>query len=138
MAELKTKPTDLSVRAYLDAIDDETRRKDCRSLAALMKRVTRRKPVMWGTSIVGFGSYHYKYASGHEGDMCVVGFSSRKGNISIYLLSGFAGKENLLAELGKHKKGKGCLYVRRLADVRLPVLQELISRAVAEIGERYP
>ena len=138
MAELITKPTDLSVDAYLDAIVDETRRQDCRALVKLMSAVTKHAPKMWGASIVGFGSYHYKYASGHEGDTCSVGFSSRKGDISIYILSGFEEHDALLAKLGKHKVGKVCLYVRRLSDIDLPILEQLVSRSVAEVRRRYP
>ena len=138
MAELKTKSTDLSVDAYLDAIVDETRRQDCRALVKLMSAVTKHAPKMWGTSIVGFGAYHYKYASGHEGDTCSVGFSSRKGDISIYILSGFEEHDALLAKLGKHKVGKACLYVRRLSDIALPILEQLVSRSVAEVRRRYP
>ena len=105
-----------------------------------MKKATGCEPTLWGTSIVGFDSYHYKYASGHEGDACVVGFSSRKGDISIYLTVGHdnAEKQALLAQLGKHKTGKACLYIKRLADVQLPVLEKLILQSVAEIKRRYP
>jgi hypothetical protein len=138
MYEAKTKPTDLSVAAYLEAIEDASRRRDCMELAALMRRVTGCEPKMWGSSIVGFDSYHYRYASGHEGDSCVVGFSSRKGDISVYLLAGYEGAEALLAQLGKHKIGKACLYIKRLADVQLPILDQLVVRSVAEIKRRYP
>lgn len=138
MADLKTKPTDASVRDYLDAIKDEQRRQDCEALISLMKRVTKHEPRMWGPSIVGFGSYHYKYASGHEGDSCLAGFSSRKDAISIYGVGGCVANQKLLPELGKHKAGKGCLYVKRLSDIRLPVLQKLVTQAVAEIKSRYP
>jgi hypothetical protein len=139
MYEAKTKQTTSSVAAYLGKIEDDERRKDCKALAALMKRVTGSVPRMWGTSIVGFESFHYKYASGHEGDTCVVGFSSRKGEISVYLLSGFGGAEakKLLSELGRHKTGKGCLYIRRLADVQLPVLERLVAHSVADTRRRY-
>jgi hypothetical protein len=138
MYEAKTKPTESSVSAYLDAIEDEGRRKDCKELAKLMTRVTGCEPKMWGTSIVGFDQYHYKYASGHQGDACIVGFSSRKGDLSVFMVAGYEGAEGLLAELGKHKLGKACLYVKRLSDVRMPVLEKLLARAVAEIRRRYP
>ena len=138
MYEAKTKPTGSSVAAYLEAIADEGRRKDCKEIAAIMARVTGCSAEMWGTSIVGFGRYHYRYASGHEGDSCVVGFASRKGDISIYLMGGYEGAEALLAQLGKHKIGKACLYIRRLADVQLPVLEQLVARSVAFIRHRYP
>ena len=136
--QAKTKPTALSVAAYLDAIADDTRRADCMQLAALMARVTRCEPAMWGTAIVGFGSYHYRYDSGHEGDTCLVGFSSRKGDISVYLMGGYAGAEQLLDQLGRHKIGKACLYIKRLADVQLPVLEQLVVRSVAFVRQRYP
>ena len=138
MAEPKTKATRASVDNYLDAIGDELRRDDCRTLVKLMRRVTKEPPVMWGTSIVGFGSYHYRYASGHEGDSCLAGFSSRKGDISIYVTAGFEGQEPLLAKLGKHKAGKVCLYVKRLADVDLELLESLVEGSVAEMRRRYP
>lgn len=138
MAEPKTKATRASVDHYLDAIGDELRRDDCRTLVKLMRRVTKEPPVMWGTSIVGFGSYHYRYASGHEGDSCLAGFSSRKGDISIYVTAGFEGQEPLLANLGKHKAGKVCLYVKRLADVDLELLESLVEGSVAEMRRRYP
>jgi hypothetical protein len=138
MAEAKTKPTGASVKAHLDAIEDESRRKDCKALAALMKRVTGCTPKMWGPGIVGFGSYHYEYASGHSGDSCLVGFSSRKGDISVYLMPGFEGGDELFAALGRHRRGKGCLYLRRLADVDLAVLEQLVARSFAETRRRYP
>src|SRR5262245_57882590 len=106
MAENKTKPTEASVEAYFAGIDDETRRQDCQALARLMQQATKQEPTMWGTSIIGFGSYHYKYASGREGDSCVIGFSSRKGDISVYLSGEFPGRSELLAQLGRHKIGK--------------------------------
>ena len=138
MAEAKTQPTTQSVSSYLEDIDDDARRKDCKQLAALMKRVTGRAPVMWGTSIVGFDRYHYTYASGHKGQSCVVGFSARKGPISVYVSAGYDGAEDLLQQLGKHKIGKACLYINKLADVKLPVLEQLLVRAVAETKRRYP
>ena len=135
--EAKTKPTQASVAAYLDAIEDESRRKDCKALAALMKKVTGCAPKMWGTSIVGFDQYHYKYASGHEGDSCVIGFSSRKGPISVHLAAGCDVDLTLLPALGKHKMGKGCLYIAKLADVDIKVLERLLATAVAETKKRY-
>jgi hypothetical protein len=138
MAENKTKATAASVDSYIEAIDDEPRRKDCEALAKLMARATKQKPVMWGTSIVGFGSYHYKYESGREGDSCLTGFSSRKGDISVYLLADFPERDELLARLGKHKTAKGCLYIRKLSDVDPKVLEQLIAGSVAERKRRYP
>ena len=135
MYDAKTKPTKASVKAYLAAIDDPQRRADCQALADLMSRVSGCEPHMWGTSIVGFDSYHYKYDSGHEGDACVVGFSSRKDSISLYLMPGFdtPTTQALLAQLGKHKAAKACLYIKRLTDVQLPVLEKLIAHSIAEL-----
>ena len=138
MAELKTKQTDASVEVYLNAIENADRRDDCRTLAAIMRRVTKHEPKMWGSSIVGFGSYHYRYASGHEGDACLAGFSSRKAEITLYLMPGLDAKQTLLAALGKHKAGKGCLYVKRLSDIDVRVLEKLIRESVAELRRRYP
>jgi len=138
MAEAKTKATRASVDKYIAAIGDEPRRDDCRALVRLMTRVTKEPPAMWGPSIVGFGSYHYRYASGHEGSSCLAGFAPRKGDISIYVTSGFEGKEALLARLGKHKTGKVCLYVKRLADIDLDTLETLVERSVAEMRRRHP
>jgi hypothetical protein len=132
MAENKTRKTDASVQGYLAAIDDDMRRKDCEALATLMRRATKHPPRMWGSSIVGFGSYHYTYESGREGDSCLVGFSSRKGDISLYGLNAAAHARGLLASLGKHKAGKGCVYIKRLADVDLKVLAKLVASAAAE------
>jgi hypothetical protein len=132
MAANKTKATGASVDGYLAGIADEGRRKDCRDLARLMAKATREKPAMWGPSIVGFGSYHYKYDSGREGDSCLTGFSSRKSDISVYLTGSFPGREELLSKLGKHKMAKACLSIRRLADVDLDVLEQLVVRSVAE------
>ncbi len=140
MYEAKTKLTEASVEGYLSGIAEESRREDCKALVELMERVSGCPARMWGTSIVGFGSYHYKYASGHEGDSCLVGFSSRKGDISIYLMPGYESAEAqaLLAGLGRHKVGKACLYVRRLSDIQLPVLEQLVARSVSEIRRLYP
>jgi len=133
----KTKVTQASVDGYIAAIDDESRRKDCEALAKLMAKATKQQPKMWGTSIVGFGSYHYKYESGREGDSCLTGFSSRKADISVYLMASFSGHDELLSRLGKHKMGKGCLYIRKLSDVDLKVLEHLVVGSVAEVKRRY-
>jgi hypothetical protein len=129
MAELKTKVSRASVAAFVAAINDESVRKDCRLLIAIMKRVTGERPRMWGPAIIGFGAYHYIYASGHEGDMCRIGFSPRKNALSLYLTAGntFAGPR--FAALGKYKTGKGCLYIKRLSDVDIPTLTTIISDA---------
>jgi len=137
MAENKTKATDSSVDSYIDAIDDEIRRRDCRALAKLMAKVTKQKPKMWGPSIVGFGSYHYKYDSGREGDACLIGLSSRKGDISIYLTADFPGHDERLSRLGKHKMGKACLYIRKLDDVDPKVLEKLVVGSFADSQRRH-
>lgn len=131
MAETKTKPTEASVAAYLATIPDETRRRDCEALAKLMAKATQQPPKMWGPSIVGFGSLHYRYESGREGDTCLVGFSSRKGDISLYGLKAAPSHDALLPRLGKHRAGKGCLYLRTLGEVDLKVLEQLIAEAAA-------
>lgn len=137
MTENKTRPTGASVAAYLAAIEDATRRADCEALVTLMSDVTKEAPAMWGDSIVGFGSYHYRYDSGREGDMCATGFSSRKGDISVYLVASGAEQERLLARLGRHKMGKACLSLRRLSDVDGDVLRQLVAASVAEVRRRH-
>jgi len=137
MTENKTQPTDARVEDYLSAIEDETRRIDCEALVRLMSRVTKQAPRIWGGNIVGFGSYHYKYESGREGDAALTGFSSRKGDISVYLAASGTDQEQLLARLGKHKMGKACLYIRRLSDVDSMVLEQLVAASVAEVQRRY-
>lgn len=134
MAEMKTKETKASVQKFLKGIKDDDRRRDCTALVELMKEVTQAQPRMWGTSIVGFGSYHYKYASGREGDWFIVGFSPRKQDLTLYLLPGLAGRETLLSKLGKHRTGRSCLYVKRLADVDPVVLRQLVERSVKEMA----
>lgn len=129
MAENKTKATVNSVEDYIAAIDDDARRQDCEVLIQLMSKATKQPAVMWGDSIVGFGNYHYSYESGREGDICLVGFSSRKGDISLYGLFAAARHAELVANLGKSKSGKGCLYIRRLSEVDLQVLEALIKEA---------
>jgi hypothetical protein len=138
MAENKTKPTTISVLEFLDACTDETRRADAKALAKLMQKVTGNKPTMWGPSIVGFGSYHYTYESGREGDMPIVGFSPRKAANVLYGMIGFDGAEALLATLGKHTTGKGCLYIKKLAEVDVKVLETLVEKAVAATRARHP
>lgn len=130
MAELKTKPTKESVSKFLRAIQDEATRKDCQLLTKIMKEATGAQPKMWGPSIVGFGTYHYVYASGREGDWFLTGFSPRKQNLTLYIMSGFDEYEDLLGRLGKHKKSVSCLYVRSLGDLDLSVLKRLIRASV--------
>ena len=137
MAELKTKPTADSVVAFLGAIENETKRKDCFAICDMMEDISKHKPKMWGPSIVGFDSYHYKYESGHEGDMCMIGFSPRKQNITLYIGSGINNEPGLLKKLGKYKTGKGCLYIGKLTDVNEDVLKKLIKRSFDEIKNKY-
>ena len=136
MSENKTKQTQASVAKYFDGIQDDARRRDCEALARLMTKVTKEKPRMWGTSIVGFGIHHYKYESGREGEICLVGFSSRKSDINVYGVSSSPDHDALLSQLGKHKTGKGCLYIRKMSDVDQRVLERLIAGSVAERRRR--
>ncbi len=136
MTENKTKPTTSGVPAFLDACTDEARRADAKALAKLMQKVTGNQPAMWGPSIVGFDSYHYTYESGREGDMPIVGFSPRKAANVLYGTISFDGAEALLAKLGKHSTGKGCLYIKKLADVDIRVLERLVEKAVAATRSR--
>ena len=133
MAEIKTKPTAKSVEKFLKSIDDDEKREDSLKLLKLMKQVTRAQPKMWGDSIVGFGDYHYKYASGREGDWFLCGFSPRKQNISIYIMCGFKPYAPLMKKLGNHKAGASCLYIKRLSDVEVPVLKELLADSVKRL-----
>jgi len=130
MAKLKTAPTKASVGAFLKNIDDDQRREDCETLLRIMQRITRATPVMWGPSIVGFGTYHYKYASGREGDWFLTGFSPRKQALTVYIMAGFQRYPALMKRLGKHSTGSSCLYVKRLEDLDLDVLKELIQESV--------
>jgi hypothetical protein len=130
MAELKTKLTDASVTDYLNAIENEQVRQDCFIILEIMQDATKTKPQMWGDSIVGFGTYHYVYASGREGDWPIIGFSPRKQNITLYIMAGFEQYEELLAGLGKHTHAKSCLYIKRLSDIHLPTLKNLIQASV--------
>jgi hypothetical protein len=138
MAELKTRQTDASVEEYLDTIEDPRRRADCAAISALMKKVTKCEPKMWGPSIVGFGSYHYRYKTGHEGDACLAGFSHRRPEIVVYIAHGFESREKLLQELGRHRTGKYCVYIKRLSDIDVGVLEKLVKASVAEMRKRYP
>jgi hypothetical protein len=137
MAELKTKPTSASVTAFLKAIDNPARADDARTIKALMERLTGEKPKMWGPSIVGFGNYHYKYDSGHEGDFFITGFSPRKKALTLYIMPGFGRYDGLMARLGKYKTGKSCLYINKLSDVDMAVLEELIASSYAWMRENY-
>ena len=130
MAEAKTKPTEASVIEFLGNVDDDRRREDAFALLELMREVTGEKPTMWGPSIVGFGSYHYKGASGREGDWFLTGFSPRKQNLTLYFNHGFDVHKDLLKKLGKYKTSMGCLYIKNLDDVDKKVLKELVTESV--------
>ena len=134
MGEIKTKKTDASVDVFLEGVADETRLADCRALVALMSEVTGAPPKMWGPSIVGFGDYHYKGASGRGTDWFRVGFSPRKKDLTLYIMSGFQRYPALMAQLGKHSTGKSCLYIKRLSDVNQHVLRELIEESLHLTG----
>jgi hypothetical protein len=138
MAQNKTTETNLSVTEYLQQISDEKRRTDCAEMIELFKTSTGLEPKMWGTSIVGFGSYHYIYESGRQGDAPLVGLSSRANAISLYLSSEFEGKSELLQQLGKHKSGKGCIYLQKIEDINPIVLSKLILHSIAYIQKKYP
>jgi len=137
MAELKTKRNKGDVDAFLDSVANEKRRQDSFTVLELMKQVTGKKPEMWGDSIVGFGSYHYKYASGREGNWFLVGFSPRAQNLTLYIMAGFDTYETLLGKLGKHTTGKSCLYIKRLEDVDMDVLKELVRRSVEHMEKAH-
>lgn len=134
MAELKTKRTTASVAEFLASVPDEQRRADATAVCDLMREVTGAEPAMWGTSIVGFGSYHYRYATGREGDWPAIGLSPRKQNLTIYISEGFDNYGELLSRLGKHTTSKSCLYIRRLSDVDLDVLRELVAAGYTRLN----
>jgi hypothetical protein len=138
MAELKTKPTGESVEVFLNGLTDEKKRRDAFTILELMRKVTRAEPKMWGTSIIGFGDTHLKYASGRELDWFRVGFSPRKQDLTLYGVIGFEGASDLLQKLGKHKTGKGCLYLRSLSEVDLPTLEALIQRSIEAMARANP
>lgn len=138
MAENKTQPIDAAVDTFLDGAAPDNRRADARAIDAFLRSVTGEMPKMWGKSIVGYGSYHYRYESGREGDMCRIGFSPRKAGLVLYLVEGFAPSTALLDRLGKHTTGTSCLYIKALSDVDLAVLEELVRASLADIAERYP
>lgn len=134
MSEPKTKATDVKVEDFLDLVEPVQKREDAYTLLQLMRKITGKSGKMWGPTIVGFGKYHYKYESGHEGDSCVAGFSPRKANHVIYLMPGFSENDKaLLKRLGKFKASKGCLYINKLADVDLDVLEQLVRKSVEDL-----
>jgi hypothetical protein len=138
MADNKTKPTKLRVAAFIAKLTDQSRRADAKTLVQLMQSASGEKPKMWGPSIIGFGSYHYRYDSGREGDMPVIAFSPRKAATVLYNMGGFSDSDALRAKLGKHMTGKGCLYIKKLADVDQKVLETLVVKSVAAMRARYP
>ena len=138
MTELKTKLNDASVDDFLNSIKDEQVREDCRAILDIMQKATNAEPKMWGSSIVGFGTYHYKYASGREADWMLTAFSPRKQNITLYIFGGFEGYDELMAQLGKHSGGKSCVYIKRLTDVHLPTLKKLINASVKHMVKTNP
>jgi len=138
MAEQKTRPTEVSVEAFLGGVEDPNRREDARTLIALFEDVMGEPVVMWGPSIIGAGRYHYRYDSGHEGDSCILGFSPRKGALVLYLAPGDASRDGLLARLGKHTTKGGCVYLKRLSDVDLAVVREMAVATVANRRAQYP
>ena len=137
MVQNKTIPTGASVTDYIDQIDNPQKKEDCITILELMKETTGEEPKMWGSSIVGFGSYHYKYDSGREGDMILTGFSNRKQNITIYIMSGFKKYDDLLAKVGKFKAGKSCFYIKQLSDIDIEILKKMIKLSVEEVNNRY-
>jgi hypothetical protein len=137
MAANKTVPTDDSVQAYLDSIEPEQKRQDAFAILEIMRQATGLEPVLWG-KIVGFGKYHYKYASGREGDSMLTGFAPRKQALTLYIMSGFEGYDELMQNLGKYDTGVGCLYIKRLSDVHVPTLKRLIQKSAKHMAKNYP
>lgn len=137
MSENKTQPEKLSVETFLASIEPEAKREEARQLDALFRKVTGFEPVMWGSSMVGYGRYHYRYESGHEGESLATGFSPRKAQHSIYVMPGYADFSAILARLGKHTTGKSCLYVKRLSDIDMDVLAELIAAGLKDLGAKW-
>ena len=138
MYKLKTRPTTAQVAAFLGSVANEKRRADCDQVAGLMQAVTGEDPVMWGSSIIGFGRYHYKYASGHEGDFFLIGVSPRKQALTVYIMDGFDAHAELMEKLGKFRTGKSCLYVNTLEDIDFDVLEQIIKQSVETMRARYP
>ncbi|MBE9068788.1 DUF1801 domain-containing protein [Leptolyngbya cf. ectocarpi LEGE 11479] len=137
MSDLKTQPNDASVDKFIQALENEQRRNDCLTLLPIMQRVTQREPTMWGDSMIGFGRYHYRYKSGREGDWFITGFSPRKRELTVYIMPGFENYSALLEQLGKHRLGKSCLYIKKLSDVDITLLETLITQSITEMEARY-
>ncbi len=138
MADNKTQPTKESVEAFLQKVESEQKQKDSFTILQLMTEITNKQAVLWGPSLIGFGQYHYKYASGREGDFFLTGFSPRKQSLVVYIMSGFNKEKELMEKLGKFKTGKSCLYIKKLSDINMDILKELISRSVAYMEDNYP
>ena len=138
MSKTKTTQTNNSVAAFIDKVEDEGKRDDCYKLIEIFKSITGHEPKMWGPSIIGFGSYHYKYESGHEGDAPLAGFSPRKDSLTIYMATEFKNREALLRQLGKHKNSKSCVYVKRLDDIDIPVLKVIVKNSMDYVTTLYP
>ena len=138
MSELRTKQNDADVEAFLGAVGNDRRREDSFTVLELMKRITGEEPRMWGAAIVGFGTYRYRYASGRSGEWPRIGFSPRKQNLTVYVMPGFSNHDELLSRLGKHRTGKSCLYINKLADIDMGVLEEVIGSALDAMREEYP
>ena len=136
-AELKTKKNSGGVKDFIDSIEDDVKRTDCREIAKMMRKATGKNPKMWGTSIVGYDEYHYKYESGREGDFFRVGFAPRKQSLTLYIMDGFGKYDSLMAKLGKHKTGKSCLYIKRLSDIDRAVLEKLIAGSLKHFEKKY-
>ena len=134
---MKTKKTRQSVKAFLDGIEDDKRRADSRALTKLLEDVSKEKPALWGHGLIGFGTYHYKYPSGREGDWYLTGLSPRKQALTIYVMPGFEGYDELMAELGEYKSGKSCIYVKQLEDIHLPTLKKLVRKSIAHTKKLY-
>jgi hypothetical protein len=137
MTDLKTKPSDKNVMDFLNKVEKPTKRDDSFKILALMREVTKEEPIMWGDNIVGFGNYHYKYESGREGDWFQIGFSPRKQNLTLYIMSGFENYEGKLKRLGKFRTGKSCLYINKLKDIDLSVLKEIMADSVEYVKKMY-
>jgi Domain of unknown function (DU1801) len=135
--EIKTKETDASVSKFIDAVEDESKREDAYTVLKLMQKITKEDPKLWGTAIVGFGTYQYKYASGQQGDWPLVGFSPRKQNLTLYIMPGFDKYDDLMSKLGKYKTGKSCLYIKSLQNIDIKVLETLITLSVAYMKKKY-
>ena len=138
MAELKTRPNNQNVDDFLQTVSDPAKREDCQSVLDIMKQITQQEPKMWGDSMVGFGNYHYQYTSGREGNWFLTGFSPRKQSLTIYIMSGFDQFDPLMSQLGKYKNSKSCLYVKKLDDIDLGILKELIAESIKLLSKRYP